>query len=163
MRDPKGCGASSQCCADHASRQQNRQQRYRRSQCAACRLSRQIQETAQDYSGFGLKLQTPIPKYYPALIKKAVEGGDSAVMRALLGLLLPARKDRHVTMDLPAIHSAEDALEASRVVVEAIADGRLTPAEGGELTRAIESQIKLFEVVNLEELLAALEQQRGLN
>jgi hypothetical protein len=59
---PKGCGASSQCCAGHASRQQNRPQRYRRSQCAACRLSRQIQETAQDYPGFGLKLQTPTPK-----------------------------------------------------------------------------------------------------
>jgi hypothetical protein len=35
------------------------EQRYRRSQCAACRQLRQIQEKAQDYSGFGLKPQTP--------------------------------------------------------------------------------------------------------
>src|SRR6516164_3648167 len=31
-------------------------------QCAACRQSRQIQEKAQDYSGFGLKSQTATPK-----------------------------------------------------------------------------------------------------
>ena len=41
---------------------QNRQQRDHRSQCAACRESRQIQEKAQDYSGFALKSQTPNPK-----------------------------------------------------------------------------------------------------
>jgi len=37
---------------------QNQQQRDHRSQCAACRQSQQIQEKAQDYSGFGLKSQT---------------------------------------------------------------------------------------------------------
>jgi len=31
-------------------------------QCAACRQSRQIQEKAQDYSGFGLMSQTATPK-----------------------------------------------------------------------------------------------------
>jgi hypothetical protein len=31
-------------------------------QCRACRQSRQIQEKAQDYSGFGLKSQTPARK-----------------------------------------------------------------------------------------------------
>jgi hypothetical protein len=37
--------------------------RYRaHPQCAAGRHSRQIQEKAQDYSGFGLKSQTPAPK-----------------------------------------------------------------------------------------------------
>ena len=41
---------------------QNQQQRDRRSQCAACRQSRQIQEKAQDYSGFGLESQTPARK-----------------------------------------------------------------------------------------------------
>ena len=47
----------------------------------------------------------------PALIKKAVQmalEGDSAVMRTLLALLLPPRKDRHVTFELPAVASAED-------------------------------------------------------
>jgi hypothetical protein len=37
-------------------------QRHGRSQCAASRQSRQIQEKAQDYSGFGLKSQTPTSK-----------------------------------------------------------------------------------------------------
>jgi hypothetical protein len=100
-----------------------------------------------------------------ALIKKAVEmalGGDSAVMRMLLGLLLPPRRDRHVALDLPEIRSAEDALNASRTVVEAIAVGTLTPSEGGELARAIEAHAKLYAAVEIERGITELEQVRGL-
>ena len=53
--------AARQCCAGPASCPQDQQQRHCRSQCAACRL-RQIQEKTQDYSGFGLKPQTPTSK-----------------------------------------------------------------------------------------------------
>jgi hypothetical protein len=54
--------AGRQCCAGPTSRPQDQPQRRCRSQCAACRQSRQIQEKTQDCSGFGLKLQTPTPK-----------------------------------------------------------------------------------------------------
>jgi hypothetical protein len=101
-----------------------------------------------------------------ALVNKGLElalGGDVTMLRTMLGFILPARKDRYVAMGLPTLRSAEDALEASRLVVAAIADGRLTPAEGGELTRAIETAIKLLETVSLEQRLVVLEQERGLH
>ena len=97
-------------------------------------------------------------------IKKAVQmalEGDSAVMRTLLALLLPPRKDRHVTFELPAVASAEDALNASRLVIAAVADGRLTPSEGAELAKALEVHIRLHTTVELEQGLATLEQQQG--
>jgi hypothetical protein len=58
-----------QCCSVPPSIPQNQQQRYRRSQCAACRQSRQIQEKAQDYSGFEIKSQTPALKSLPFLAR----------------------------------------------------------------------------------------------
>ena len=87
--------------------------------------------------------------------------GDGAVMRTLLALLLPPRKDRHVTFELPAVASAEDALNASRLVIAAVADGRLTPSEGAELAKALEVHIRLHTTVELEQGLATLEQQQG--
>jgi hypothetical protein len=97
-------------------------------------------------------------------IKKAVQmalEGDSAVMRTLLGLLLPPRKDRYVTFELPAVASAADALNASSLVIAAVADGRLTPSEGAELAKALEVHIRLHTTVELEQGLATLEQQQG--
>ena len=111
-----------------------------------------------------LLFQGMVDEQGPALIKKAVRmalEGDSAVMRTLLALLLPPRKDRHVTFELPAVASAEDALNASRLVIAAVADGRLTPSEGAELAKALEVHIRLHTTVELEQGLATLEQQQG--
>ena len=111
-----------------------------------------------------LLFQGIVDEQGPALIKKAVQmalEGDSAVMRTLLALLLPPRKDRHVTFELPAVASAEDALNASRLVIAAVADGRLTPSEGAELAKALEVHIRLHTTVELEHGLATLEQQQG--
>jgi hypothetical protein len=111
-----------------------------------------------------LLFQGMVDEQGPALIKKAVQmalEGDSAVMRTLLALLLPPRKDRHVTFELPAVASAEDALNASRLVIAAVADGRLTPSEGAELAKALEVHIRLHTTVELEQGLATLEQQQG--
>jgi hypothetical protein len=49
--------------------------------------------------------------------------GDPGLLREFMDLLLPAKRDRHVTLQLPEIRSAADALDASRLVVE-----RLQPA-----------------------------------
>jgi hypothetical protein len=111
-----------------------------------------------------LLFQGMVDEQGPALINKAVRmalEGDSAVMRALLPLLLPPRKDRHVTFELPAVASAEDASNASRLVIAAVADGRLTPSEGAELAKALAIHIQLHTTVELEQGLATLEQEQG--
>jgi hypothetical protein len=73
-----------------------------------------------------LVFQGLVEEHGPALIQKAVElalAGDGGLLRVFLGLLLPARRDRHVMLHLPEIRSAADALDASRLAVEAIAAG----------------------------------------
>jgi hypothetical protein len=54
------------------------------------------------------------------LIRKAIRmalSGDPAILRALLPLLLPPRKERAVSLDLPRIYTAADALEASKQIL----------------------------------------------
>jgi hypothetical protein len=99
------------------------------------------------------------------IVRKAIElakKGDVSMIRALLGYILPPKPDRHLKLTLPAIETAEDALLVSRSIVEAIATGELSPAEGADMAKALETHVKLVEVLDLERRLVALEQQRGI-
>ena len=112
-----------------------------------------------------LVLEALVDKQGPALIKKAIAmalDGDSAVLRALLPLLLPARKDRPVQFELPVINSAADAVNASKAILAGASDGVLTPGEAGELGKLLEGHAKLLEVHDLEARLRDLETARGI-
>ena len=61
-------------------------------------------------------------------IEKALQG-DSPMLRALLKMLVPPRRERTVEFELPKIESAADVLKASSAVITACADGELTPHE----------------------------------
>jgi hypothetical protein len=71
--------------------------------------------------------------------------------------LAPARKDRHVSFELPKIEQAADAAKASAAIVQAVADGEITPSEASELTRVLESYSRILEVADHEERLKRLE------
>jgi hypothetical protein len=89
-------------------------------------------------------------------IKKA-KGGDMIALRLCLDRLAPARKDRHVSFELPKIEQAADAAKASAAIVKAVADGEITPSEASELTRVLESYSRILEVADHEERLKRLE------
>jgi hypothetical protein len=100
-----------------------------------------------------------------ALVRKAVElakAGDVTMLRTLLGFILPAKRGRHLTFKLPKIETASDALLASRMIVDAVASGEMSPDEGASMSKTIELHIKLFEIVDLESRLQELERERGL-
>jgi hypothetical protein len=75
-------------------------------------------------------------------------------------MVLPPRKDRPVTVALPPIETAADALRASTALVAATASGDLTPGEASEISALVATHIKLLETVDLERRIAALEQSR---
>jgi hypothetical protein len=100
-----------------------------------------------------------------AIVKKAValaKNGDVSMIRALLGYILPPKPDRHLKLTLPPIETAADALMVSRAIVEGVASGELSPEEGASMSKTLETHIKLFEVVDLEQRLEVIEQQRGI-
>jgi hypothetical protein len=95
-----------------------------------------------------------------ALTQKAIDlalAGDMAALRLCLDRILPPRKDRPVTFDLPPIKSAGDAAAVGSAVLAAVAAGELTPSDAAEIGKLIDSYVKAFETAELAERLERLE------
>ena len=80
-----------------------------------------------------------------------------AALRLCLDRILPPRKDRLVSFDLPPINSAQDAAATVSAVLAAVARGELTPADAGEISKLIEAYVKAFETAEMAERLERLE------
>ncbi|WP_420557916.1 DUF5681 domain-containing protein [Roseovarius sp.] len=94
------------------------------------------------------------------LTRKAVElalEGDTTALRLCMERIAPARKDTPVNFDLPAMKSAQDASQAAQAVLQAVAEGQLTPLEGASVMALVEGYRKALETTELEQRIAALE------
>jgi hypothetical protein len=72
-----------------------------------------------------------------ALTRKAVElalEGDTTALRLCLERLVPPRKDRSITFELPPVVTVDNAAAALGAVLVAVADGRITPSEALAVT-----------------------------
>jgi hypothetical protein len=90
------------------------------------------------------------------LIEKAL-GGDTAALRLCLDRVLPPRRGRLVTFELPTIETAKDACAATAAVLAACANGELSPAEAAEFMGLINAHVRIVETAELEARIAALE------
>jgi hypothetical protein len=98
------------------------------------------------------------------LTRKAIElakAGDLAALRLCLDRIVPPRRDRHVAFSLPSMSEPADAVKALACIVEAVANGDLTPSEASELTKLIEGYVRVLETADHEERLRALEGKIG--
>ncbi len=87
-----------------------------------------------------------------AITRKAVEmakGGDSAAMRLVMERLIAPRRDRAVPFELPKLQSPTDALKAATSILEAVAAGELTPSEAAELSKLVDSFLRVAETADL--------------
>jgi hypothetical protein len=85
--------------------------------------------------------------------------GDANMLRALLGTMVPVRRDRPVEFELPPINTAADALAASSAVLAECAAGTLTPSEAREVMGLITTHVRTVEVAELERRLSELEKK----
>jgi hypothetical protein len=95
-----------------------------------------------------------------AIMRKAIEkakDGDGIALRMCLERIVPPRKDRPVSFNLPPIKTAADALTATGALVAAVAAGDITPSEAAELSKLIEAYVKSLEVTDLAARIASLE------
>ena len=89
--------------------------------------------------------------------------GNPTALRLVMERLLPAVRDRRVSgFKLPPLNSAADAAEAMSAVLQAMASGALTPSEGESLSQTITAFLKVFEVVDIEARLTALEKREQI-
>ena len=83
--------------------------------------------------------------------------GDGAALRLCLERIAPPRRDAPVQFDLPRIETARDAAKAAGAVLEAVAEGDLTPTEGAHIMALVETYRRTLETSELEARVAALE------
>ena len=95
-----------------------------------------------------------------ALTRQAVTmalAGDGTALRLCLERIAPPRRDAPVTFDLPRMKTARDAAKAAGAVLQAVAQGDLTPTEGAHLMGLVETFRRTLETTELEARVAALE------
>ena len=98
------------------------------------------------------------------LTQKAVEaalGGDMTAMRLCLERICPPRKDHPVLIDLPEMTTSKGASHVMAGILEAVADGDITPDEARGVSSIVEVYRKTLETSELEARLSALEQVKG--
>ncbi|MFG6581580.1 DUF5681 domain-containing protein [Sulfitobacter sp. 1A12779] len=91
-----------------------------------------------------------------AAIDKALEG-DVTALRLCLDRIAPARKDSAVSFDLPKIETADDAANAARAILKAVADGEVTPLEAASVMSVVEQFRRTLETTEIERRITALE------
>lgn len=92
-------------------------------------------------------------------VDKALEG-DMTALRLCLDRLCPPRKDGPVSIELPPVKSAADAVEASSALLAAVAAGDVTPDEAGRVMALLVSHKAIIEAGDFEARLAALEKKQ---
>ena len=95
-----------------------------------------------------------------AITQKCVDmalEGDPTALRLCLSRLLPIKRERAISLDLPTLKGSQDTLSAIGTVLEAVGEGQITPSEGQAVASLLETHRRAFEIVELENRLDALE------
>ena len=111
-----------------------------------------------------MAVETLLDGQVDQLTQKAVDaalGGDMTAMRLCLERIFPPRKDRPVLIDLPKMEGAEGASIVMAGILEAVAEGDITPDEASRVAGIVETYRKTLEMTELETRLQALEQAKG--
>ena len=69
---------------------------------------------------------------------------------------MPQRKDNYINLDLPKMSEPKDIIEIASCVINSVQTGNLTPADDSKVMSLLESYQKIFETVELAELLDEL-------
>ena len=96
-----------------------------------------------------------------AITRKAIElakSGDLTALRLCMDRLLPPRRERPVSVEMPKVTVARDLIEATAALTHAVATGEITPGEAADLAKLVESTARAIEVSDIAERLAKLEE-----
>jgi hypothetical protein len=85
--------------------------------------------------------------------------GDDVAMRLCVERMMAPRRERPVPVQLPRIESDADARKASADVLEALAEGEVTPKEAEHLLRAVAGAAVIMQSSETAERLKWLEER----
>ena len=85
------------------------------------------------------------------------KAGDPVYMKLAMDRLIGVRKDRPISLALPQLENAEDAVKAMKSIANAVSESKITPSEAQILSAVIENYRKVTETTEIEKRLTALE------
>jgi hypothetical protein len=85
--------------------------------------------------------------------------GNVVCLRLCLDRILAPRRDRPVHFKIPALNSTAEASQAMAAVTSAVAEGELTPSQAADLSRVIETTVKVIEATEIERRVQILEER----
>lgn len=94
-------------------------------------------------------------------VMAAAQEGDPTAMRLCFDRLIPPRKERHITFPLPPIETAADVVKATGAMLQAVADGEITPSEAAELSKLVAAHVEAIKANDLDERIRRIEESRG--
>jgi len=95
-----------------------------------------------------------------ALSRKAVElalAGDPVSLRFCLSRIIAPCRDRGIDVELPPVHGAPDLAAAMTAVADAAAAGEVSPREGADFARMVDSIIRSIDLRDVERRIRELE------
>ena len=95
-----------------------------------------------------------------ALTRKAIElalDGDTTALRLCLDRILPPRRERPTSFELPPLQSAADTAAAMAAITAAVATGEIMLGEAAELAKLVQAYLKAIEANEFDQRLQALE------
>ena len=93
------------------------------------------------------------------VVINAAKGGDMGAARLVVDKLIPATRERQLSIQLPPVLNVDDCANAQAVVLAAVAAGDVLPSEGEALAGLIEQQRRSLETSDLAARLAEIEEQ----
>ena len=94
------------------------------------------------------------------LTRKAIDlakAGDMQALKLCMDRIVPARRDRPVTFTLPKVEGPADAATAMAAILQAAAEGQLTPIEAGDLAKLLDVYVRTVETNELAKRIEQLE------
>jgi hypothetical protein len=98
-----------------------------------------------------------------AITRKAVDmalQGEMAAIKLCMDRLVPVRKDAPVPFDMPTMTNTSDSAAAMSGVLQALANGDITPGEASSVAGVIETYRRTLETTEIEDRIAALERSK---
>jgi hypothetical protein len=99
-----------------------------------------------------------------ALTRKAVSlalDGDALALRLCLDRVIAPRRDRPVQFALPQIADVTEFANAMAAITAAVAEGALTPGEGAEVAKVVDTYLRTLEASDFDRRLKALEAEHA--
>jgi len=98
-----------------------------------------------------------------ALARVAIDlakAGDIGALRLCLDRICAPHRHRPLAFDMPPLGVAADAVGAMATIVQAVADGELSPSEASELAKVVQGYTHALTTNDLDKRVAYLERTR---